>query len=84
MTKEEETYEYIGNLAICLYLKNIKLSFTALNAILADSEANYGNNHGLAAGVSAAYRYWERKDPVIHHAIAHCFTDKDGNFAWDK
>jgi len=83
MTKEE-TYEFIGELAICLYSKKIKISLTALNAILQDKNAAYESNRGLAAGVGGAYRFWERKDPVVHHAIAYNFHDKDGEPAWMK
>ena len=38
----------------------------------------------MATGVSAAYRRWKDKDPVVYHAIAYTYTDKDGNLAWDK
>jgi hypothetical protein len=79
-----ETYEFIGELAISLYSKKIKISLSALNAILQDRNSAYGSNRGLAAGVSAAYRYWKIKDPVIHHAIAFTFNDKNGDPAWAK
>jgi hypothetical protein len=42
----------------------------------------YANNRGLARGVSASYRHWERKDNVIHKAIAHSYVDKHGNLPW--
>lgn len=80
----QEIYEFIGELAISLYSKKIRISLTALNAILADKNSSYGNNRGLASGVAAAYRYWEKKDPVIHHAIAYTFNNKDGEPAWAK
>jgi hypothetical protein len=80
----QETYEFIGELAISLYSKKIKISLSALNMILADRNAAYGNNRGLASGVGAAYRFWEKKDPVVHHAIAYTFNDKDGEPAWMK
>lgn len=83
MTKEE-IYEFIGELAISLYSKKIKLSLTALNAILKDRNASYNSNRGLAAGIGGAYRYWKSKDPVVHHAIAYTFNDKDGEPAWMK
>ncbi|MFQ2107785.1 hypothetical protein [Aeromonas rivipollensis] len=81
MTKED-IYDFIGELAIALYSKNINISLSALNAILADKDSAYGNNRGLAAGVSAAWRHWEKKDPVIHHAIAYTFRDKNGDVPW--
>lgn len=81
--EKNEVYDFIGELAIALYSKNIKISLNALNEILADRSAKYGNNRGLGAGVSAAYRYW-KKDPVIHHAIAFTYLDKDGESAWNK
>lgn len=79
-----ETYDYIGDLALCLYLKNFKLTFKALSTILSDEGVDYEPGRGMANGVKAAYHHWEKKDPVIHHAIAHVFTDKDGNLAWEN
>ncbi|EPS8832391.1 TPA: hypothetical protein KDX79_003444 [Vibrio parahaemolyticus] len=78
-----EIYDFIGELAIALYSKKITISLTALNAILDDKGAAYGNNRGLASGVAAAYRHWELKDPVIYHAIAFTFRDKHGNIPWE-
>lgn len=80
---KEEIYEFIGELAISLYSKKIQISLSALNAILADKGAEYGNNRGLASGVSAAYRHWANKDPVVHHSIAFTFRNKDGGLAWE-
>ncbi|HAS8560993.1 MULTISPECIES: hypothetical protein [Gammaproteobacteria] len=79
----EQIYDFIGELAIALYSKQINISLSALNAILADKGVEYGNNRGLASGVAAAYRHWEKKDPVIYHAIAFTFRDKNGNIPWD-
>ena len=85
--ERNETYEFIGDLAMCLYLKNIKISFTALHAILADTDkadrlTQYEKGRGVANGVKGAFYYWGEKDPVVHHAIAHVFTNKDGVLAW--
>jgi hypothetical protein len=77
-----ETYDFIGELAIALYSKKIQISLSSLNEILKDKSSDYGNNRGLGAGVSAAWRHWKEKDPVIYHAIAHTFTDKHGNLPW--
>ena len=82
MTKDD-VYDFIGELAIALYSQKITISLSALNSILEDKGAAYGNNRGLAAGVSAAWRHWEKKDPVIHHAIAYTFRNKSGDLAWD-
>lgn len=82
---KEGIYEFIGSLAIALYSKKIPISLSALNQVLSDNGLeNYGNNRGLAAGVSAAYRYWEKKDPVVHHAIAFTYRDRDGDLPWEK
>ena len=82
--EREEIYDFIGELAIALYSKQITISLSSLNSILADRGMEYGSNRGLASGVSAAYRHWEKKDPVIYHAIAFTFTDKYGNRPWDN
>lgn len=83
MTKEE-VYEFIGELALCLYSKKITLSLSALNVILKDRHVIYSSNRGLASGLGGAYRYWETKDPVVHHAIAYIYNDKKGKPAWMK
>lgn len=81
---KKKTYDFIGELAIALYSKKIQISLSALNAILKDKGNEYGNNRGLGAGISAAWKYWKEKDPVIHHAIAHTFVNKNGNPQWKK
>ena len=82
---DKKVYEFIGDLAIALYSKKVTVSLSSLNQILSDNRFdNYGSNRGLAAGVAAAYRYWGEKDPVVHHAIAYTYRDRDGNLAWDK
>jgi len=78
-----EIYDFIGELAIALYSKKIRISLSSLNEILRDKGAEYGNNRGLGAGVSASWRHWKDKDPVIYHAIAHTFTDKNGDLPWE-
>ena len=80
--KKKEVYDFIGELAIALYSKKIKISLSSLNSILKDKNAKYGNNRGVASGVAAAYRYWKKKDPVVYHAIAYTFVDKNGNLPW--
>ena len=81
MTKQQ-IYELIGELAIALYTKEIRISLTSLNSILADKGCEYGSNRGVAAAVSAAYRHWKEWDPVLHHTIAHTYVDKDGKPPW--
>ncbi len=76
-------YDFIGELAIALYSKNIQISLNSLKHILADKGKVYTSNRGVASSVSAAYRHWEKKDPVIFYAIAHTYTDKDGHLAWE-
>lgn len=81
---KEEIYVFIGELAISLYAKKIQISLSSLNSILQDRNCGYGNNRGVAKAVSASWKRWNAKDPVIHHAIAYTFVDKDGNLPWNK
>lgn len=82
---QNEIYEFIGNLAIALHSKGLNISFSSLNTILAERDAAYDSNRGVAAGVSAAFRYWEAKqDLAIAHSIALTFRDKDGKYAYEK
>ena len=55
----------------------------ALEAIMLDKGKDYVNNRGMASAVSAAYRRWKEKDPIIYYAIAYTYTDKEGNLAWE-
>ena len=80
--EKNEIYDFIGDLAIVLYLKKIQITLSSLNSILKDKGAEYGNNRDLGTGVSAAWRHWKEKDPVIYHAIAYTFRDKNGNIPW--
>lgn len=81
-----ETYDFIGNLAVALYSQDIQISLTSLRSILDDRDMTYGNERGMGAGVSAAYTYWKenKEDPVVHHAIAHTYVDQEGELAWKK
>ena len=78
-----EIYDFIGELAIALYSKKIQISLGSLRAIMLDKGKDYVNNRGMASAVSAAYRRWKEKDPIIYYAIAYTYTDKEGNLAWD-
>ena len=77
-----EAYEFIGKLALALYSQKIQLKFSSLRAILADMNIHYGEGRGMAAGVRGAYHYWEKKDPLVHTAIAHTYTDRNGDISW--
>jgi len=80
--EKNEIYDFIGDLAIVLYLKKIQITLSSLNSILKDKGAEYGNNRDLGAGVVAAWSHWKEKDPVIYHAIAYTFIEKNGNIPW--
>lgn len=84
---QDETYDFIGKLAIALYSQDIRISLGSLRAVLADADRgnDYASGRGMAAGVSAAYDHWERKDDrVVAEAIAYTYTDKHGNLAWRR
>lgn len=79
----DEIYDFIGELAIALYSKKIQISLGSLRTIMLDKGKDYVNNRGMASAVSAAYRRWKEKDPIIYYAIAYTYTDREGNLAWD-
>ena len=87
-TLENKTYEFIGRLALVLFSQNIKMSYTSLIQVLKDNNyKHYGNEHGMARGISTAYRHWEDvesecKIPKTGGAIANTFVNKDGYPAW--
>lgn len=81
--ENEKIYDFIGELAIALYSKKISISLSSLNQIIEDKGwEKYANNRGLAAAVAASWRYWKKNDPVIHHAIAYTFLNKNGELPW--
>lgn len=80
---KEETYKFIGELALCLSVKGIKITFDSLNSILNDHGMGYESNRGLASAVGAACRYWEDTDPAMSAAIAHTYKNRNGQAAWD-
>ena len=65
----EEIYDFIGELAIALYSKKIQISLGSLRAIMLDKGKDYVNNRGMASAVSAAYRRWKTKDPIIYYEL---------------
>jgi len=83
MNKGEESYEFIGHLAIALYTQKIKLRLTTLQKILNDKGADYGGGVGMGQVVAAAYRHWKEKDWVIHHAIAASFTGQNDEYLFE-
>ena len=88
----DKTYEFMGELAIALYSKKIKITLNSLRTILNEKEEfknfskekSRGKMIGFGQSVSAAWKAWSEEDPVIHHAIAHTFTDKNGSYSWKK
>ena len=83
MNTGEEAYEFIGKLAIALYTQNIKLRLGTLQKILNDKGAAYGGGIGMGKVVTAAYKHWEKKDWVIHHAIAASFTGRNDKYLFE-
>lgn len=83
MKKGEESYEFIGQLAIALYTQRIKIRLSALQKILNDKGADYGGGVGMGKVVSAAYAHWKSKDWVIHHAIAASFTGQNDEYLFE-
>ena len=87
MKTGEESYEFIGQLAIALYTQKIKLRRSALQKILNDKGADYGGGVGMGKVVSTTYEYWKNKNStdgwVMHHAIAATFTGQNDEYLFD-
>lgn len=84
-----ETYEFIGRLALALFNQKIKIRYSTLQKILVDNGLDsYGNERGMAQAISAAYRYWDRVEKekfaisTTPGAIASTFVNKDGYPSW--
>lgn len=80
--KKQEFNAFISDIVICFYSKYIKISLTSLNSILKDRGHEFSSKKKLGKHVAEAYKYWEKKDPVVHHAIAYVFSDKHGKHAY--
>lgn len=82
--RKNRTYDFIGKLALGLFSQGIKMSYT----VLIDMLERYGNERGMARGLSAAYRYWKQKEsdccqiPTTCGAIANTFVSKAGDPSW--
>ena len=83
MEKGEESYDFIGRLALALYSQDIKMRLSTLQQILNDKGADYGGGIGMGKVVSASYRFWESKSSVTHHAIAATFTGKNDQYCYE-
>lgn len=84
-----ETYDFIGRLAVALFNQKVKISYSALRKILIDNGfCSYGSERGMARAISAAYHYWERVEkekytiPITPGAIAATFVNKNGYPSW--
>jgi hypothetical protein len=85
MERGIESYEFIGDLAVALYTQRIRIRLSALQKILNDKGSDYSGGVGMGRVVSAAYRYWadEKKDMVVHHAIAAAYTGQNDEYLFD-
>ncbi len=88
---ENKTYEFIGRLALVLFSQNMKMSFDTLIGLLKDNGFDeYKSGRGIARVVHAAWKQWleledeDGKKTATSSAIANTFTDKNGNFSWQK
>lgn len=87
---QNDTYEFIGRLALALYGQNVRMSYATLMRLLEDNGLdNYGSERGMARGIEAAYHQWEAAEEPLGatptcNAIALTFVDKDGNYPWRK
>ena len=77
MERADEAYEFIGKLALALYPHGITIRLPALQKILHDRGVYDGAGVSMGQVVAAAHRHWEQKDPVIYHAIAQAFTERN-------
>ena len=55
----DDVYDFIGELAIALYSKKIRISLGSLRSIMLERGRDYVNNRGMASAVAAAYRRWK-------------------------
>ena len=82
MNKGEESYEYIGKLALQLRANGETMSLSTLQKRLNELGANYGGGVGMGKVVSAAWRYWESKSIEVHYAIQAAYVGEGGDYLW--
>ena len=49
----DDVYDFIGELAIALYSKKIRISLGSLRSIMLERGRDYVNNRGMASAVAA-------------------------------
>ena len=89
LSVSNKRYDFLGRLAIILQTQNIQLSFEAANRMLEENgHKPYKRIRGLARGISAAYKAWERVENKAcisnpySRAIASVYTNQHGHLAW--
>ena len=88
-TSLDETYEFIGRLALALFSQEIKVSYSSLIKILVDNgRRKYWSPRAMARGISAAYRRWEKLEndsmgvKATCAAIAATYVNQNGVPSW--
>jgi hypothetical protein len=77
MESWEETYKFIGKLALALYTYGVEIHGETLQKILQDRGVYDGHEGGIAPLVAAASRYWASKDAAMSSAIASAFLGSE-------
>ena len=85
----DKRYDFLGRLAIVLQTQNIQMSFETANRMIEENGYKpYKRMRGLARGICAAYKAWERAENKAgisnpySRAIASVYTNQHGHLAW--
>lgn len=85
MEKLAKTYEFVGELAVALHAKKIKMSFATLNRTLKDNGLEpYKGSRGVASAIRGAHKAWGNLDTNVSSAIANTYVDINGQHLWQK
>ena len=73
MSTDHAAYEFIGTLALALFVSDMEIRVSTLQKMLRDKGMHDGEKHGRAQVVCTAYEYWE-DNPRVQQAIAAALT----------
>ena len=88
----DETYDFIGRLALALFSEGIKMSYSSLMKVLVENNYwRYWSERGVARGIAAAYHRWKKLEEGHSYgthptcdAIAATYVNRDGVPSWTK
>lgn len=75
---------FLAILAWCASICKKRINYTEVNNILSVFNLGRKSNRAIAKDISCAYKKYEVTNLKLANKIALTFTDRNGNYPWDK